>query len=106
MQDRTHLLILRAMVMIHRYNLLILCFCFLVHSRFLHRPLMLDDDYLAILESNTHDGHNRLSDVSLSSDSDEANIQQLMNKYGIEKKMFKLNFHSFLHLPRYLREIT
>jgi len=93
------------MAIINRYSFLILCFCLLVHSRFLHLPLILDDELIALLESNNLDDYRPVDlsyDQTVSSDNDDNKVRQINNNYENGKKR-KLNFHSNLNLPRYLR---
>ncbi len=93
------------MAIINRYSFLILCFCVLVDSRFFHRPLILDDEFIAMLESNTPNARRPVAlsnNQTLSSDNVDNNIRQLNNNYE-NGRTFKLKFHSNLNLPRYLR---
>lgn len=93
------------MALITRYSFLLLCFTLLVHCRLFHRPLILDDEFMAMLGSNTNQDHRPsklMDDGTLSSYNDENVNQQLTNNYE-NGKTTKLIIYSNLNLPRYLR---
>jgi len=99
--DQTHLkLLLQAMVKIGYYTFLILCFSLLIHSRVFHRPLLLDDEFMAMLESYATDDHHRTTPAT-----EEENILDQLDKDYEIGKAIKSHFHINLHLPRYLRQI-
>lgn len=91
-----------TMLSITQYFLLVIyCSC-LIQARFFHRPLILDDEFMAMLETNAYDESNNpsiynpaISDqyVFISKDYDDGNR-------AIKKKI-----HSNLNLPRYLRDL-
>jgi hypothetical protein len=87
---------------IHRYSFLILCIGLLVQSRYFHQPLILYDEFMAMLESNSYDDLS--DDRKISLDDDENLLEQLFNNFDSDRTL-KSNLRTNLHLPRYLRHI-
>lgn len=83
------------MLSITQYFLLVVyCSC-LIQARFFHRPLILDDEFMAMLETNAYDEPNN-SPV----------YNPLINKdYDDGNRAIKKKIHSNLNLPRYLRSL-
>jgi hypothetical protein len=88
---------------IHRYSFfLILCFGLMVQCRFFHQPLILHDEFLAMLESNSYEDHQHSSDLPVNDD--EQFLDELFNNYEPVRTL-KSTLRPNLHLPRYLRHI-
>lgn len=91
--------------------------CLIIHAGLIHRPSFSDDDLFAMLEAhglanNEDDLNSSLYDkyrasfyqTFLPSLYDEKTIQQLINHQKNAKRS-KLNLHTNLNLPRYLRHV-
>lgn len=90
--------------------------CLMVHAGLLHRPSMYDEDLLAPIDSNglsnnDYDNSNRneryqaaIIQSLLPNLYDDNTIRQLIN-HNKNAKRSKLNLHTNLNLPRYLRTI-
>ncbi len=91
--------------------------CLIVHAGLImHRPTIYDDDLLAFVEptgllnndyqdSNRNDRHRSLFYENIYSPSYDDNIiRQMINRQKTAKRS-KLNLHTNLNLPRYLRNI-
>jgi hypothetical protein len=83
----------------------------IVHSGSIHRPNIYSDDFLAMLEThgllnNDDDANSRNEKYQAIFPSfyDENTIRQMINNQKNAKRS-KLNLHTNLNLPRYLRTI-
>jgi hypothetical protein len=82
------------MLIISRYTFIVLIFCLTVDSRFFHRPLILDDEFMAMLESTIYDDDRQLDLNSFKKTNNED-----------RGRVLKTTFYPNFHLPRYLRDI-
>jgi hypothetical protein len=90
--------------------------CLIVHSGFIHRPIIYNEDLLAMIESNglsnnDDDNSNRneryranFYQSLLPFLYDDNTIRQMIN-HNKNAKRSKLNLHTNLNLPRYLRTL-
>jgi hypothetical protein len=90
--------------------------CLITHAGSIHRPTITDEEFLALLDSNglfnndyensnRDDARRALFSQQLSpSLYDDYAIRRLVNHHN-EAKRSKLNLHTSLNLPRYLRTI-
>jgi hypothetical protein len=85
--------------------------CLIVHTGLTHRPNIYSDDFLAMLESHgllnnddENSNRNEKYQTLLPSFYDENTIRQIINHQKNAKRS-KLNLHTNLNLPRYLRTI-
>ncbi|CAF1156797.1 unnamed protein product [Rotaria sp. Silwood1] len=109
------------MASLNRYNLILLIalnmsLCLLVHTGSIHRPSLYDEELLAMIDSNglsnnayDNSNHNErqgtnLYPLLLSLANDDNTFQQPINNHR-DIKRSKLNLHTNLNLPRYLRSI-
>lgn len=85
----------------HLIILLLLCSALLVQCRYFHRPIILDDELMAMLEVDSYqdlrpsDSSNPLAGLP---GDEEILLSQLFDQGDVGKR-----FKSNLHLPRYLR---
>ena len=90
------------MIPVYRLTLLLLlCSALLVHCRYFHRPIILDDELMAMLEVDSYpdfrSSESSYQPVIVSTNGDTL-LSQLFDRNDVGKR-FKTN----LHLPRYLR---
>ena len=81
--------------------LLLLSSALLVHGRFFHRPIILDDELMAMLEVDSYQDF-RPSDSSYQSAGLSTNEDILLSQLFDQNDAGK-RYRSNLHLPRYLR---
>jgi hypothetical protein len=81
------------MSIILRYSFILLFFCLLVQPRFFHRPLVLSDEFMAMIESIVNDNHH------------QTDLYPYDKKSDYDRKTLNMNFQSNIHLPRYLRDL-
>ncbi len=84
--------------------------CLIVHSGYIYRPSSSDEDLLPMIESNgllnkniENSGTNIYQSL-LPYLYDDNTIQQIINHHKTAKRS-KLNLHTNLNLPRYLRTV-
>lgn len=90
--------------------------CLIVHAGLIHSSPVYDEEFLAALNSNgllnnayENSNHNEREGASvypyvLPSYYDDTTLRQLINKHRYAKRS-KLNLHTNLNLPRYLRTV-
>lgn len=92
------------MVFLHRLTLLLVLSSILhVECRFFHRPIILDDELMAMLEVDSYQDYRSSEPSSPSVDfstNGDILLSQLFDRNDVGKRL-----KSNLHLPRYLRSV-
>jgi len=81
--------------------------CLIVHSGYIYRPSISDEDFLSMMESNglLNNKNDENSRINISPYLyDDNTIRQIINHHKTAKRS-KLNLHTNLNLPRYLRTV-
>ena len=101
------------MQVIYRCYLFVLISCVLVQSQFFHGPMLIDADFVALLEASAN-AHSRRYDFhrprklfpsSNNNKNQIKNVQHIPNN-NPRKMASKVNLRVNTHLPRYLRYIN